>query len=99
MMQYCKNIYFHRGKKECDFLIKQDLEITAAIQVTCSLSDPHTKEREISGLLEAMQTYQLPAGLILTLDESDSFELNEAGRQHTVNVMPIWKWLLGYEPA
>lgn len=88
------DVYFHRGKKECDFVIKQDLDIIQAIQVTCSLSDEGTKEREIAGLLEAMKTYQLNSGLILTLDEIDEFIEKSDGQSYTVVVKPIWKWVL-----
>jgi len=84
----------HRGKKECDFLVRRDINITQAIQVTCSLADPNTKDREISGLLDAMCVYQLKSGLILTLDETDSFDLIFDNQEYHIVVKPIWKWLL-----
>lgn len=88
------DIYFHRGKKECDFIIKQDLAINQVIQVTCSLREPETREREFSGLLDAMQAYNLNEGLILTLEESDSTVLNIDDRNYKVMVKPVWKWML-----
>ena len=48
-----QEIYFHKQKHECDFLIKKELKIVAAIQVTKTLIDPDVKKRELSGLLEA----------------------------------------------
>jgi len=45
------NLYFHKKKKECDFIIKQDLDITQAIQVTYSLEDEATSKRKIDGLM------------------------------------------------
>ena len=65
-------IYFHRDKKECDFLVKQDLKITHAIQVTTTLSDPKTAEREFAGLSEAIRAYQPEHAMILTSDESNA---------------------------
>lgn len=89
-----KTIYLHKQKHECDFLIKQGLKITQAIQVTKSLEDPDVKHREYQGLLEAMKTYQLDTGLILTLDEEGHEETQEDGRTIQIEVIPIWKWLL-----
>ena len=49
-----QELYFHKEQKECDFIIKQNNQIVQAIQVTTTLSDKQIKEREISGLIEAM---------------------------------------------
>jgi predicted AAA+ superfamily ATPase len=89
-----KEIYFHKHKKECDFLIKQDLEIIQAIQVTVSLTDEATKTREMAGLIEAMSMYNLKEGLILTLDEEGqaSMVINET--TYVITFMPVWKWTL-----
>jgi len=88
------DVYFHRDKKECDFLIKKEIEITQAIQVTLSLVEPDTRQREIEGLVEAMQVYQLQEGLILTLNETDQFEYSVNGISYLIHVFPVWKWLL-----
>ncbi len=85
-----KEVYFHQQKKECDFIIKQGLQITQAIQVSRSLQDQHTKTREIAGLMEAMKSYGLQEGLILTEDEE--YEIDSDGLKITVK--PVWKWLL-----
>lgn len=89
-----KEIYLHREKKECDFIIKEGLDIVQAIQVTHSLADPQTKAREIAGLVEAMKTYHLKEGTILTSDETDVFSVDLDGVSCTVLVKPVWKWLL-----
>lgn len=83
-------IYFHRNKKECDFIIKQELKITQAIQVTYSLVDHDTREREIAGLLEALEQYHLQEGYIFTMYEEETITLG----QYQIHVLPTWKWLL-----
>jgi predicted AAA+ superfamily ATPase len=88
-----KNIYYHRQKSECDFLIKEINKITQAIQVTVSLSDKETYDRELKGLGEAMESYRLDSGLVLTENEESMIEHN--GKK--ITVMPIWKWLLDYQ--
>lgn len=83
-----KEIYFHKEKYECDFVIRKANTIVEAIQVTHSLKD--NKEREINGLLEALDTYKLKEGLLLTADQDE--EIVEKNRK--IVVKPVWKWLL-----
>lgn len=85
-----KEIYYHRKKKECDFVIKEGLEITTAIQVTQYMENIETREREISGLLDALNSYNLKEGLILTQYE----EGEEVIDNKKIIIKPIWKWLL-----
>ena len=85
-----KEVYYHKGKKECDFIIKENLNIVQAVQVSQTLINEETRKREVSGLVDALKTYNLKEGLILTEDEEDEFE--EKGFR--IKVMPVWKWLL-----
>lgn len=83
-------IYYHKGIHECDFLIRKGNHVVQAIQVSATLQQRDTREREIAGIKEAMQTYQLKTGLILTENEEEIIE-NEEGK---IYILPIWKWLL-----
>jgi len=83
-----KEIYFHKEKYECDFVIREGITIREAIQVTNQLHD--NMEREMNGLLEALQTYKLSKGLILTSDYED--EIVE--KKKKIIIKPVWKWLL-----
>ncbi|MDD3175479.1 MAG: DUF4143 domain-containing protein [Candidatus Nanoarchaeia archaeon] len=85
-----KEIYYHKDNKECDFVIRDGLNIVEAIQVTKNLSSEETKKREIEGLIEAMNKYKLKNGLILTDDEENEFIIENK----KIIVKPIWKWLL-----
>lgn len=89
-----EEIYFHKQRYECDFLVKKELKITAAIQVTKTLRDPEVKQRELRGLLEAMHIYQLNKGLILTLDEEGVEDLEYENQKRCIRIIPVWKWLL-----
>lgn len=82
-------IYYYREKVECDFVIREKTKITKAIQATYELNDKN-REREIRGLLEAMNKFGLREGLILTYDEEDEFEVNKK----KIIVKPLWKWLI-----
>ena len=85
-----KEIYFHKEKKECDFVVREQNRIIQVIQVTMGLSDPDVRNREIEGLIEAMRAYDLQEGIILTENESDTIKIEE----FRISVIPIWKWLL-----
>lgn len=89
-----KEIYYHKNKKECDFVIKEGLEIVEAIQVCKSLESGdlslESKKREFDGILDACKTYNLKEGLILTEDE----EREEIIEGINIKIMPIYKWLL-----
>ncbi|MCL7474727.1 MAG: ATP-binding protein [ANME-2 cluster archaeon] len=88
-------IYYHLEKNECDLVIKENLKITQAIQVSQKLDNPVTKQREIAGLMDAMKKYDLKEGYILTLEEEGSLELDDKN----ICIKPIWKWLLESDDA
>lgn len=82
--------FYHKEKKECDFIIKIGNNIEQAIQVSLSIEREETKTREINGLKEAMNLYGLKKGLILT--ENEEFNIKE--NDYHIIIKPIWKWLL-----
>jgi predicted AAA+ superfamily ATPase len=90
LKRQAKKVYYHHNKSECDFVIKEKNSIIQAIQVCWSLYDDKTKQREVKGLLDAMTTYQLKEGLILTEDENDRISVDDK----IINIMPVWLWLL-----
>ena len=83
-------VYYHKAKHECDFIIKTKIKITAAIQVSWSVADEATLNREINGLMEAMTEHKLKKGIILT--DGESSELKIKGK--IIEIMPVWKWML-----
>lgn len=87
-----RDVYFHKDTKECDFVIREQNLITQAIQVCTSLDNLEVKKREVEGLLEALECYNLDSGLILTEDEDYIINYD----RFIIHVKPIWKWLLDY---
>ncbi len=84
------DIFYFSGKNECDFLIRQGTKIVQAIQVCYTFDSPETKARKIKGLSEAMKTYSLEQGLILTND----FTENLSTEEFNIQAIPVWKWLV-----
>ncbi len=73
-----------RNLWECDFLTE-----TKAIQVCAELT-PYNRKRELEGLVRACRLPGKRRPLILTLNQRDL--LKEQGM--TVEVQPVWEWLL-----
>lgn len=86
-------VFYHKSKSECDFILRTANQTVGGIQVCKTLYETSTKEREVKGLLEAMQQHQLTEGLILTFEEKE--EINR--EDYAINVMPVWEWLLNIE--
>lgn len=84
-----KNIYYWKDKNECDFLIKEKNKIKQSIQVCYNLNKEN-KEREINGLLESINKFNLKEGLVITED----YEGEEKIKGKKIKFVPLWKWLL-----
>ncbi|HEY0087447.1 MAG TPA: DUF4143 domain-containing protein, partial [Candidatus Lokiarchaeia archaeon] len=87
-----KEIYYYKTKNnlEVDFIVKKETEEKELIQVSWSLIDKKTREREIKSLLIAMNELSILKGLILTDDEEENIKIE----QKTIIVKPVYKWLL-----
>jgi len=84
-----ESIFFYKGNKECDFIIREKNRVTQAIQVSYALESDNNK-RELDGLLEALEKFKLDNGLIITHDQEDALTIN--GKKITVK--PAWKWMV-----
>lgn len=85
-------IYYWKDQsgREVDFLVKDGLKVIEMIQVCQDLSDIGTKEREVKGLVRAMEEFNIKKGLIITED----FEGDEKVKNKEIIYVPLWKWLL-----
>ncbi|WP_251949865.1 ATP-binding protein [Thermococcus argininiproducens] len=82
------NLFYYKGKREVDFILKEGLKITKAIQVTWDLRESY--EREVKALLEAMDIFDLEEGIIITANE----EGEEVYGGKNIKIIPLWKFLL-----
>ncbi len=78
--------YFMEDNMECDFVVNPTSS-PICIQVCAELS-PDNREREIRGLLKAMEFFGLNEGLILTENTTDLFL--EAEKR--IKIMPVWDY-------
>ncbi len=84
------DVFYFKGKQECDFLLLQPKIGKSVFQVCSYLDVESTKSREINGLTEAMNFFNLDIGYILTMSEES--EIHPEGKK--IMIMPVWKWLL-----
>lgn len=91
LMRRGGEMYYYNDGKECDFIIRTNGKVTEAIQVTTSLQDPVTKDREESGLLAAMNAFDLREGTIITLEEVGEKTISDGKR---IVVIPFYRWCL-----
>ena len=83
-----KEVYYHRGEKECDFVVFENGQIIEALQVTDKLTE-QDKDREIGGLKEALETYHIDNGKIIVYDRDDGLTQGV-----DVPVVSAWQWLM-----
>ncbi|MBR1940178.1 MAG: ATP-binding protein [Bacteroidaceae bacterium] len=82
-----ERVFFYHANVEIDFYIPED---ELAIQVSYSISDPDTKEREVGALSKLPNIYSCKRRVIITYDEEDTLT-DVFG---TIEVVPCWKWLM-----
>lgn len=70
------------------------MKITEAIQVCLSINDAETRPREMKGLLDALITYQLDQGLILTYEDEGEEIMIHDSKEYLIRIVPMVKWLL-----
>ncbi len=86
-----EDIFYHKSKKEVDFLIQRGLKIAFVLNVCWDLADPDTKEREVNSLIEAMNTYGLKMGYIVTFDTEKTIQIKDK----EIRVIPFYKVCFG----
>lgn len=82
------DIYYWKNKNECDFIIKDKETISQVVQVSYDIEK--SKDREIKGLVEAMEEFEVSRGCIITED----YESKENIEGKEILFIPLWKWLL-----
>jgi predicted AAA+ superfamily ATPase len=80
---------FFKNPKECDFITEEQGTIISAVQVCYELTQEN-RDRELGGLMGAMQVHGLAEGTILTYLQEESI----AQGGSTIRVLPAWKWLI-----
>lgn len=85
-----EELSYFSGVGECDFVLSEGDVVRRLIQVTWEMSDPQTRKREFSGLIEAAKATGCGDLTIVTRDE----EGEEVCEGLTVRIVPVCRFLL-----
>ena len=87
-MLYCP--FIDKDTTKMGDIIKQGKTITNLIQVTETLYDTKTRQREIDSLIDAMTELNVKESLILTFDDEETVHI----KNKKIVIKPVYKWLL-----
>jgi len=88
--RFPNNVFYFKQKGECDFILFDRDQPILAIQVCYDMSNSETRQRELNGLNEAMDYFNLTQGLIITMYEEET--IAQLGK--TIVVKSAYKWML-----
>ena len=86
--KYKNEVYFYHNGVEVDFYLPEQKKL---IQASYSLQDESTFQRETEALVKVSKRLEVNDLMIITKDEETVLEKD--GK--TIQVVPLWKWLLG----
>ena len=86
--KYKNEVYFYHNGVEVDFYLPEQKKL---IQASYSLQDESTFQRETEALIKVSKRLEVNDLMIITKDEETV--LVKDGK--TIQVVPLWKWLLG----
>jgi uncharacterized protein len=86
--------YYNTTRTECDFVLCDGNQTTAAYQVSYDISNQKTYNREINGCLAGATGTHCENLYLLTYNESREPAIKNG---HKIKIMPVWEWLLNEE--
>ncbi|MCQ2203668.1 MAG: ATP-binding protein [Bacteroidales bacterium] len=85
--KYKQELTYYNHNIEVDFYL---CESQVAYQVSYSIREQETRQREVKALLSLNEYIPLSSAYIITYDEEETIETADM----IINVVPVWKWLL-----
>ena len=84
--QYGEALFYYNKNVEVDFVVP---DAGLAIQVSYSLRDEQTRNREVNALVSLSRFMNISTALIISKDQEETIEQDEVN----IKVIPAWKWL------
>jgi len=85
--QHTGEVFYFRDATEVDFYVPGEL----LAQASYSISNPETRQREITALSKAMQDLKPKNVLIITYNDREENIQTDYGN---IRVLPVWRWLM-----
>lgn len=86
--QHFESLFFFREKGECDFVVFEKNKCRHLIQV-CEDVNGDNKNREVNGLIEAMDFFDKKEGLIITKNQEDVLTFDKK----KITLIPAYKFM------
>lgn len=83
-----EKVFYFKEKKECDFVVFNNQKCTFALQVCYEVTIDNQK-REVEGLVEALDFFDLPKGFIITYNQKDTLFF----KSKTIELLPAFQFL------
>jgi predicted AAA+ superfamily ATPase len=88
---YTSNIYYYAETSgECDFIVYPEGGTALPVQVSWTLQDDSTRNREIKGLLKACAYCKATEAWIITAEEEEELSIDGVH----ILIKPAWKWMV-----
>ncbi|MCP4970561.1 MAG: ATP-binding protein [Arcobacter sp.] len=84
-----QNISYLKLHQEIDFCYQSSGK-THLINASYQINELSTKEREVNGLIEGMEYFNIKESLLITNSHEEELKINKK----TIKIIPLWKWLL-----
>lgn len=84
--QYGEALFYYNKNVEVDFVVPN---AGLAIQVSYSLRDEQTRNREVNALVSLSRFMNISTALIISKDQEETIEQDGI----SIKVIPVWKWL------
>ena len=84
--QYGEALFYYNKNVEVDFGVPR---IMLDIQVSYSLRDEQTRNREVNALVSLSRFMNISTALIISKDQEETIEQDGI----SIKVIPVWKWL------
>jgi len=86
--KFGQRLYYWNKNVEVDFYVPEE---SYAVQVSYSIADGLTREREVDALLKFYKREHPQRMMIVTFDEEETIPLSD---DVSIEVVPVWKWLI-----
>jgi uncharacterized protein len=82
-------VFYYKTKIEVDFVIYAGMKVRELLQVSVSIEDQKTRNREVKALIEASQQLACKKLTIITLNETETIENGD----FIIHVVPVYDWI------
>lgn len=94
LRRHYPDVYYWKGNQEVDFYIPSSSH-PLLMNVSASLEDADTRNRELQGLAEGATSLDIPECTLITLDEEEITDVKTKGNNPVkIYITPFWKWAM-----